>query len=272
MSYLYIYLDPRKPGKYSYDNCATFFFEPIYVGKGTGKRAFSHINEVNWSKTKSSNNIKLNKLNKILQTGELPIILILYESTEEEILVLEELYINSIGLLSDNTGPLTNIRKTSWASQPNVSKNRRIGNGCEGKRYTTISNGMLTFRVDTDKVQSYIDKGFSVVRWQKPLKNNSKSRIGDSNPMKGKSAVKGRKWILTESGENLFLTPQEISELKVNFKYGRKVDKNARKRVILEGQLMAKYMSVDEVNNLPKGTRYQYGLIWVPGKQTFIVE
>ena len=33
--YTYIYLDPRKPGKFSYPNLKmSFLYEPFYVGKG----------------------------------------------------------------------------------------------------------------------------------------------------------------------------------------------------------------------------------------------
>jgi hypothetical protein len=37
--YNYIYIDPRKPGKYSYPNInMSFLYEPILVGKGSGER------------------------------------------------------------------------------------------------------------------------------------------------------------------------------------------------------------------------------------------
>ena len=41
-SYVYVYLDPRKPGKFIY-NDFSFEFEPFYVGKGYGDRAFGHL-------------------------------------------------------------------------------------------------------------------------------------------------------------------------------------------------------------------------------------
>ena len=44
--YVYIYLDPRKPGKYYYPNMdVCFLFEPFYVGKGKNKQMYSHLKE-----------------------------------------------------------------------------------------------------------------------------------------------------------------------------------------------------------------------------------
>ena len=42
--YNYIYLDPRKRGQYSYDGMNfSLLYEPIYVGKGKGKRKYEHL-------------------------------------------------------------------------------------------------------------------------------------------------------------------------------------------------------------------------------------
>lgn len=40
--YVYVYLDPRKPGKYKYGEYE-FDYEPFYVGKGTGRRIRNHF-------------------------------------------------------------------------------------------------------------------------------------------------------------------------------------------------------------------------------------
>ena len=43
--YVYIYLDPRNPGKYKYrieDKILELDYEPIYVGKGFGDRYVCH--------------------------------------------------------------------------------------------------------------------------------------------------------------------------------------------------------------------------------------
>ena len=38
MHYVYAYLDPRKPGKYSYKGLnVSFLYEPFYIGKGKNR-------------------------------------------------------------------------------------------------------------------------------------------------------------------------------------------------------------------------------------------
>ena len=40
--YIYIYLDGSKPGIYKFDDLE-FYYEPFYVGKGTGNRIKSSL-------------------------------------------------------------------------------------------------------------------------------------------------------------------------------------------------------------------------------------
>jgi hypothetical protein len=40
--YVYAILDPRKPGHFRYGHFK-FEYEPIYIGKGNGKRSLAHI-------------------------------------------------------------------------------------------------------------------------------------------------------------------------------------------------------------------------------------
>ena len=46
--YVYVYLDPNKPGKYQYPELTScFLFEPFYVGKGTRMRDTRYIQNYN---------------------------------------------------------------------------------------------------------------------------------------------------------------------------------------------------------------------------------
>ena len=58
--YIYIYLDPRKPGNYKYNNLC-FNYEPIYIGKGKGYRYRGHL----YSNYKNTNPFLKAKLIKL---------------------------------------------------------------------------------------------------------------------------------------------------------------------------------------------------------------
>ena len=107
--YIYIYLDPRKPGLYNYRNY-TFDFEPFYVGKGYGKRNITHLKEaLNLNIDVGRNDHKFSKIRKILRDGFEPIILKVEENLlEQDALNLEIWLIWSIGRNDKLTGPLTN--------------------------------------------------------------------------------------------------------------------------------------------------------------------
>jgi len=98
--YVYIYLDPRKHGKYKYDEY-DFDYEPFYVGKGKGNRD-RKINGRNNFFSKIINKIKKQKLN--------PIIIKLHKNlNESDSFILETKLIKLIGRRNINDGSLTNL-------------------------------------------------------------------------------------------------------------------------------------------------------------------
>ena len=100
--YVYVYLDPRKPGKFEYDEF-TFDYEPFYIGKGTKSRLLKHL------KNEKVNPIKINKISKIRSMGLEPIIKKIVENiSNEDSLNIEKRLIKSIGRYWKNEGPLTN--------------------------------------------------------------------------------------------------------------------------------------------------------------------
>lgn len=105
--YNYVYLDPRKPGVYIYNNLH-FDYEPFYIGKGKDDRCYIHLNE---TVENTFNPKKFNKIQKIRQkTGYDPIILKIYENLEESISFQNEIdLIRTIGRHDKGLGPLTNL-------------------------------------------------------------------------------------------------------------------------------------------------------------------
>lgn len=106
--YVYIYLDPRKPGKWEYDG-VIFNHQPFYIGKGIGNRMTNHLRPYLLRDT----TIKANIINKILQeTQNPPSILKIYENlTNEEAIDREIKMIEYFGRIDKKTGILANMSK-----------------------------------------------------------------------------------------------------------------------------------------------------------------
>lgn len=106
--YVYVYLNPLKPGKYEYqDKDGTIYifnYEPFYVGKGHKNRLKSHL------RLKGVNNLKNNIIKKILNKQFSPIIFKIKENlSEQEALNLERNIIISIGRRDLKEGTLANM-------------------------------------------------------------------------------------------------------------------------------------------------------------------
>lgn len=101
--YIYVYLDPRKPGDFVFENF-TFPFEPIYIGKGKGNRDMYH-----W-KYFCDNEILQRKLIKIKNEDLEPIIMrICANLTETDAHIQEKKLIKLIGRLNLLEGTLCNL-------------------------------------------------------------------------------------------------------------------------------------------------------------------
>ena len=101
--YVYVLLDPRKPGPYWYGHWR-FDHEPFYVGKGKHRRAYNHF------KLKSNNNShRARKIRKIFSLGLEPILVFKRTYlTEKQAFELEKKLIPKIGRSDLGEGPLTN--------------------------------------------------------------------------------------------------------------------------------------------------------------------
>ena len=104
--YVYIFLDPRKPGKYCYpDLNMSFLYEPLYVGKGIKKRYDVHFKK----SSQTYNMFKVNKIKNIIEAGLSVIVVFpVVNITEYSSLLAETYFIRSIGRFDLKAGPLTN--------------------------------------------------------------------------------------------------------------------------------------------------------------------
>lgn len=100
---VYVFLNPSKPGIYSYDDL-TFNFEPIYVGKGRINRPKNHL-----FRYKNGNSYFYNKLKKIVGQGHDPVWLIVKDGLSEREAFDEEIRLIKLIGRKSNGGSLTNL-------------------------------------------------------------------------------------------------------------------------------------------------------------------
>lgn len=203
--YVYVYLDPCKPGNYEY-NGITFSHEPFYVGKGKNYRYKLHT----YNNSKHViNKFLQNKINKIKRSiGSLPII-IKYKSNlkESESLLLETELIRIIGRRNEKTGPLVNLTNggEGVSGKKHSEKTKKILSDKQKKRFEDpkerekISIGLKNseaYKLAISKAEyreklrkSKLDpngKFQKVMKSKKFSKKMSKAMSGENNHMFGK--------------------------------------------------------------------------------------
>lgn len=226
--YVYIYLDPRKPGNFKYQSeniCLFFEYEPFYVGKGKFTRCFDHLNFVE-NRLLRNQPIKFDhtksKIKTILEVNLKPIISIIIDNlNEQKAFDLEVLFIKTIGRDKQN-GPLTNkhVGGTGIASMFGKKHSE------ETKRKMSVSSKGKA------KLKSSIEKGLKTKRnriyTKKNFTEDHKNKIsqavsGENNGMFGKKHTEKSKQQMSESrtsdGNGMFgKTHTEKSKNKIREK------------------------------------------------------
>lgn len=146
--YIYVYLDSTKPGKYKYDEFE-FEYLPFYVGYSNRKafydRKSRHLHFAKMNKDLTNNYYKMNIINKIIKSGNEPIILLFRDDLNViEAKELEKYMISKIGNRYNESGPLVNIAMggdggDTFTNNPRKEeireKHRRNATGSNNHRY-----------------------------------------------------------------------------------------------------------------------------------------
>jgi hypothetical protein len=212
--YVYIYLNPLKPGVFNYGRFE-FNYEPFYIGKGFNNRINWHLKEAKYlienDIIPTGNRHKLNTIIKIVNNGFEPIRIKIYENISNfSACRCERNLIRIIGRNDLKKGPLTNMTdggegsigfKMSEESKKKMSESIKkiwkenyeyycsfnIGekNGFYNKKHSEKSKKIfseIAKRTFTGKKQSNTQ-----------IKNRADAIRGDKNGMYGTSVYK--KWI-----------------------------------------------------------------------------
>lgn len=152
--YIYVYLDPRKPGNFKYGEFS-FDYEPFYIGKGKGNRINYHQSKLSLQIDK--NKLKVNKIKKIIKEG-LDVKIIKYKENilEKTALNLEIKMIKTIGRIDLKTGTLTNltnggdgqsgriVTKESRKKSAEIAKNRFPNGPMYNKKHKIETKELLS--------------------------------------------------------------------------------------------------------------------------------
>jgi len=201
--YVYIYLDPRKPGKYCYDDYC-FLFEPFYVGVASQKqRMYDHLRPC--KQNKDPNKIKVNKINKIIHSGynlKNGYIFKIHDCKYREIAIEHEInMIKAIGRSDINLGPLTNRTNGGdggWGYIPSEAQKRNLSKMRMGDKNPFFGKHHSQESIDisvesrknyktTDETKKKLSDSISK-SWKDPkrMENQISALSGPNNPMYGK--------------------------------------------------------------------------------------
>jgi hypothetical protein len=149
--YVYAYLDPRKPGKWTTSNMS-FLYEPIYIGEGKNKRAWSHL------KRKDRHPL-VYKISSMKRVGLEPYIMLIAEGLSgDEGLAIETKLINEIGtkaiINTVQRGPLTNL-------QIEEGKKKIMSEETKAKLSIAISKALMGHPV-SDETKRKISEAYHV--------------------------------------------------------------------------------------------------------------
>lgn len=131
--YVYVYLDPRCPGQYTYCDTISFYYKPRYIGYGHKDRWYSHVDD------KCGNKQLRGFLNKIINLKFNPkdfIIKLVENINVWEAKYNEMFLISIIGRKDLNMGPLFNHTNGGDGGEGNKGANKGMIYGPQTKEHS----------------------------------------------------------------------------------------------------------------------------------------
>lgn len=220
--YVYCYMDPRKPGKYTYDGLdICFLYEPFYIGKGKGGRIKKGLS------CKDNSDIKKNKINKIKDVYYTKLY---HNISQEESLSIEEEIINKIKVFWQG-GPLVNVEIKSFGNKINdyirkkMSENHAdvIGdrNPMYGKQHTKETKELIRKTKNIKKILQYDTEGNFINEWNgyseifKSIGIRKENISACCNNKKSVNTTGGYYWMFKQS-DKIEIKINKIKTLKRN--------------------------------------------------------
>lgn len=250
-SYVYVYLDTRKLGKYQYNDIC-FLYEPFYIGQGRDRRYRKHLLESKKG-NKMNNSFKFNIINLILEEGKEPIILKLYENISEDTAKeIEVKLIEIIGKRIDGKGPLTNITNGGDGTSGYVlteDHKKRLSESAKGRKHTDEYKQYMSEKmsgrklskehceniaksktgkkasIETKKLLSELRSGENHPNWGKHHSDETKNKI--SNTQKGRKMSDKQYKNYLESRKNIDLSGEK------NGMFGMTNEKNPNAKIVI---------------------------------------
>jgi len=201
-SYIYIYLDPSKKGKYCYNDIC-FLYEPFYVGKGKNGRYRDLYNNRNSHFRK-----KIDEIIKFSNLG--PIIIKLFENlNDDHAYIIEKQLVQEIGRIRVGSGPLFNLTDGGKGL---------CGEDHRGKNWSL--KGKLRFGVDAP----FFGKSHSEKTKNKMIISHSGKKISEETKNKLSESIRKNVEKNTKSGRHPLqvLTIKTVTQIKKLFKLGFK--------------------------------------------------
>ena len=223
MNYNYVYVDPRRPGKFDYDGLdVSFLFEPFYVGKGTANRWKHHTLYVD----SFPNSKKRAKIKKIIKEKYDPLsyVVILNRNSSKLALEYEKFMILHIGRICDN-GPLLNITEGGDGGDT-ISNHPNRDDIIKRIKCTTALRDKQSWKVAAEKRRGQhrsLETKIKQSDSRKKFLNENPRAIDDmrnrmliNNPMSGKHHTDETKMKLAAANKNKKRTGECRDKMKMN--------------------------------------------------------